>query len=301
MYEALAKQFLTYLLHERRDSPHTARAYVTDVRSVAQAASRAGHTTPQTWTFDFLRIELARSKTPRGTRPAPATLARRISALKSFFHWYRQRHLPPEQVETFQDPTLLLRPPKGRTMLPRAVDVPAALAIVIPTQAHSMRDTTVLMLMYGLGLRLAEVVGLLDRDVDVEAGMIYVVGKAQIARSVPIPSGCLAAFAAYRAVRPASTTFLCGPRGRPLATRTLARIVERAAQLGIGAHLTPHQLRHSFATHLLGDGANLRHIQTLLGHKDLATTQRYASLCIEELCAIYDGAHPRSGAQQKDP
>jgi integrase/recombinase XerC len=328
---ALVERFAAYLEHQRRDSLHTVRAYSGDVRRILSLAQDLGRPDPATWSADFLRVVLARAQTPRGERAAPATVARRISALKTFYHWWLTN--PGAQVESSEvstdhpraladspptqaahtsnhgatrhplqhDPTVSLHPPKGRQSLPRAVEVETALQMVqAPEGPKALRDTAALMLLYGLGLRLAEVVGLKEFDVDLSTHLVYVVGKAQLTRSLPIPSGALPALHAWRKQRPLGPWFLSTPQGRALSQRTLGRIVERAG-LQSGVKVTPHQLRHSYATHLLGDGANLRHIQTLLGHRNLATTQRYTSVCIERLCEVYDKAHPRSGHAPKGP
>jgi integrase/recombinase XerC len=158
------------------------------------------------------------------------------------------------------------------------------------------RDQAALLLMYGLGLRLSEVCGLRDADLDLDRRFARVLGKGSKMRDVPVPAGCVPGLAAYRAVRPQARagTFLVGREGGPLSPRTVGRLVARAALLALGRHVTPHQLRHSFATHLLQEGANLREIQTLLGHAQLTTTQRYTHVAIEALLRVYDAAHPRS-------
>jgi integrase/recombinase XerC len=304
---ALVERFAAYLLHQRRDSVHTVRAYSGDVRRILSLAQELKRPDPSTWSADFLRVVLARAQTPRGERASPATVARRISALKTFYHWWLTHPAPPGAEAALctqgsdalhlpqHDPTVSLHPPKGRQSLPRAVEVETALQMVqAPKGPKAVRDIAALMLFYGLGLRLAEVVGLKEFDVDLSTNLVYVVGKAQLTRSLPIPSGALPALHAWRKHRPPGPWFLSSPQGRALSQRTLGRIVERAG-LQAGVRVTPHQLRHSYATHLLGDGANLRHIQTLLGHRNLATTQRYTSVCIERLCEVYDKAHPRSG------
>jgi integrase/recombinase XerC len=186
--------------------------------------------------------------------------------------------------------------------LPRALDADAMLALVKPptSQATSqsgtaLRDHAAMLLMYGLGLRLSEVAGLRDFDLDLEARTARILGKGNKERILPVPAGCVAALAAYRAQRPpGGPYFLVGRDHGAISTRTLARRVDRAALLALGRHVTPHQLRHSFATHLLAGGANLRQIQTLLGHSSLSTTQRYTKVIPERLFAIYDKAHPRS-------
>jgi integrase/recombinase XerC len=162
--------------------------------------------------------------------------------------------------------------------------------------ANARRDHAALHLLYGLGLRLSEASDLQNADLNLREQTARVRGKGDKERIVPVPSGCIPVLQAYRDVRPANAGefFLVGQRGACLCTRTIARIVRRAALRALGHHASPHQLRHSFATHLLAGGANLREIQTLLGHTSLATTERYTHVTIERLFEVYDKAHPRN-------
>jgi integrase/recombinase XerC len=192
-----------------------------------------------------------------------------------------------------------LIPPKQAKLVPRALDVNGALALVQPppaTQPRERRDHAALLLMYGLGLRRSEVLSLKLSDIDFEARQAMVMGKGRKMRQVPVPKGCIAGLIAWRDVRPgdAQDAFITGPSGAAMAPRTLGRVVARAALRATGRHVTPHQLRHSFATHLLQDGANLRAIQNLLGHAQLLSTQRYTEVAIEHLSKVYLKAHPRS-------
>ncbi len=289
--DSLIDAFDSYLRQERRYSPNTVRGYATDLRAVAAFAKSRGAHSPREWTTDTLRAHLARCTNAEGGRAAASTLARKQSALRSFFQWLR--HDDP----SLGDPTALLVTPKLPKALPRALDPDAVMALLTPRQGpKALRDQTALLLLYGLGLRLAEAAGLQANNVDLEAEQVRVLGKGNKERLVPVPSGCIAVLRAYQNLRPAQAGpyFLVGRGGKGMSTRTLARIVEHAALLGLGQHVTPHQLRHSFATHLLASGANLRHIQALLGHANLSTTQRYTKVTAERLFAAYDSAHPRS-------
>ncbi len=288
-FDPLYDGFIAYLRHERRYSENTVRAYGADLRAMLAFAAGRGEDDPRAFGSDLIRLYLA--SCAREALVRPATLARKRSVLATFFSWLRRRE--PELV----DPVATIKSPKLPRGLPRALDVDAMLAILRPPaggELEALRDHAAMLLMYGLGLRLAEVASLRDEDVDLDEATARVLGKGGKERVVPIPSGCLAALAAYRAARPASKgAFLAGRRGA-ISTRTLARIVARAALCALGRHVTPHQLRHSFATHLLAGGANLRQIQTLLGHASLSTTQRYTKVTAERLFAVYDRAHPRS-------
>jgi integrase/recombinase XerC len=291
---ALLDAFDSYLRHERRFSPNTVRAYVADVVAAMELAESRGKNDPRAWSTDLLRAHLARVTDGAGGRAKATTLARKQSALRAFFAWLRRSE--PDLV----DPTATLRAPKLPKALPRALDADAVLAMVrapAAEGARALRDHAAMLLMYGLGLRLAEVATLRDEDLDLEARTARVLGKGSKERIVPVPEGCGPGLAAYRAQRPAGAGpfFLVGrDPGRPLSTRSLARLVDAAALRALGRHATPHQLRHSFATHLLAGGANLREIQALLGHASLSTTQRYTKVTAERLFAVYDAAHPRS-------
>ncbi len=287
--QAELSSFHDYLVKERRYSPRTARAYLGDLEAVAAFAKERGRPEAARWTSDLLRAHLARCQGEDGGQASAATIARKQSALRAFFRFLRRER--PELA----DPTAMLRTPKLGKALPRALDADAALALMQRRDGPTaLRDRAALILLYGLGLRLAEVAGLLDQDVDLEARTVRVLGKGGKERIVPLPEAALPALAEYRAERPPSATFLLGREQGALSSRTLARIVARAAGAALGRHVTPHQLRHSFATHLLASGANLREIQALLGHQNLSTTQRYTKVTAERLFAVYDTAHPRS-------
>ena len=284
--------FGDYLLHTRRCSPHTARAYLADLRAVHIHAQKQGLSDPTTWHTDVIRQQLAQVVAQHGGRASAATLARKQSAMRTFFHWVKRHtdHALPA------DPTALLQAPKLPHRLPRGLEVDAVMKLLEPPKRVNLtqsRDQAAMLLLYGMGLRASEACGLQDEDVDLAQRRARVVGKGNAMREVIIPAGCVPALAAYRHVRlPQFPSFLSGRNGA-LSVRTLARIVERAALRGLGRHVTPHQLRHSFATHLLSDGANLREIQALLGHRNLTTTQRYTHVSIERLCQVYDASHPR--------
>jgi integrase/recombinase XerC len=240
---------------------------------------------------DVLRSHLARCRTGAGAPLSPSSLARKQSALRTFFAWLRRTG------EVDHDPTERLQPPRLPKALPRALDADATLALLRPpaaTDLRSRRDHAALLLLYGLGLRLAEAASLRADDLDLRERTARVTGKGNKQRVVPVPAGCVAGLTAYAQVRPAGPAFLVGRGGNPLSGRTIARAVRAAALRALGRHVTPHQLRHSFATHLLAGGANLREIQALLGHANLATTQRYTAVTAERLFAVYDDAHPRS-------
>lgn len=291
--DALLDGFSAYLRKERRLSEHTARGYVADVRAAMAFAAERGEPNPRRWSPDLLRAHLGRLGQESGKRPSAPTLARKQSALRAFFKWLGR------EAPLRADPTALLAAPKLPKGLPRALDADDALRLLeapAETSATARRDHAAMILLYGLGLRLSEAATLRDSDLDLEARTARITGKGDKTRIVPVPEGCVPALAAYRQVRPAGAgpAFLAGRGKKGIAGRTIARIVHRAALRALGRHVTPHQLRHSFATHLLAGGANLREIQALLGHASLSTTQRYTDVTVERLFEVYDRAHPRS-------
>jgi site-specific recombinase XerD len=235
---------------------------------------------------------------------ARPTIARKAATLRKFFGWLRRRGV----IES--DPTRDLRTPKGDRRLPKvpkSAEV-ATLLDGIPGSAEegveaavALRDAAVLEVLYGAGLRISELCGLGPADVDARAGLVTVLGKRSKIRRVPLGE---AAIAAIRAYLDAGRTILSGPltppdalflnrRGRRLTPRDARRILERRL-LSDGRAISPHSLRHAYATHLLEGGADLRAVQELLGHADVATTQLYTHLTKDRLRAVYDATHPRA-------
>ncbi|MEL6195799.1 MAG: tyrosine-type recombinase/integrase [Myxococcota bacterium] len=289
--DALLDAFDRYLRHQRRYSVETCRSYLTDLRDFFEFLQQRNHDlNPASWDRDLLRSHLVFVARERSL--AARSLARKQSALRAFFAWYRIDH------SLDHDPTASLSAPKLPKPLPRALDPDAVFALLRPLPEESLRqqrDRVALLMLYAMGLRLAEVVSALDAQVDLDDAQIRVTGKGTKERIVPIPGRAIDAFREYRAARGASVFFLRGrDRESPLSSRTVSRGVERIAKSTLGRHVTPHQLRHSFATHLLVGGANLREIQTLLGHQSLSTTQRYTHVDIKHLFEVYDRAHPRA-------
>jgi len=286
--------FARNLRDERRLSPHTVRSYLGDLRAVVAFATARGQPDPAGWTSDLLRAHLARARGPNGRPLGAATLARKQSSLRAFFAWRRGNRHPAEA-----DPTAALDSPRLPKSLPRALDAESAEQLLTGADgpAGELRTAAVLVLLYGLGLRLAEAAALPRSSVDLEARTVRVTGKGNKTRMLPIPEGVVPLLAEYHHSLPAQrASFLLGRGGGALSARTIARLVRSAAVRTLGRHLTPHQLRHSFATHLLASGANLREIQALLGHASLSTTQRYTQVTAERLFATYDAAHPRAKA-----
>ncbi|HEV7864703.1 MAG TPA: tyrosine recombinase [Acidimicrobiia bacterium] len=281
-------------------SPHTRKAYESDLRQFVAWAERGGAAEPQAVDHLVLRRYLAYLTTRGMARP---TIARKAAALRAFFGWLRRKGI------VSGDPTRNLRTPKGDRRLPRvpkAAEVAALLDTDSPdlegvAAAVALRDDAVLEILYGAGLRVSELCGLGPSDVDQRGGMVTVLGKRSKIRRVPLGE---VAMAAIRAYLDSGRRILSGPtsppdalflnrRGRRLTPRDTRRILERRL-LTDGRAISPHTLRHAYATHLLEGGADLRAVQELLGHADVATTQLYTHLTKDRLRAVYDATHPRA-------
>ena len=283
-------------------SPHTRKAYESDLRQFATWAERGGAPGPGAVDHLVLRRYLAYLTTRGMARP---TIARKAAALRAFFGWLRKRGV------IAADPTRNLRAPKGDRRLPR-VPKSAEVAALLDegpeppaddplAVALAARDAAVLEILYGAGVRISELCGLGPADVDLRGGLVTVLGKRSKIRRVPLGE---AAIAAIRAYLDRGRTFLTGPasppdalflnrRGKRLTPRDARRILERRL-LTDGRAISPHTLRHAYATHLLEGGADLRAVQELLGHADVATTQLYTHLTKDRLRAVYDATHPRA-------
>jgi len=288
------EEFAAHLAQVERASPHTQRAYLSDLRQLAEFLRERG-TALDAATRDDLRAFLA----SRFGNNSAATLSRKQASLRAFYeHRVRMGHLA-------DSPARRLVFPRRRSSLPNVVTVDDCFALLeAPSKrsAAGLRDRCALELLYGAGLRVSELVGL---DLaDLQDGMLRVRGKGGKEREVPIVKKAQAALAAYLARRAelnprrepeGGEALLLNRRGGRITTRSVARHLARYALIaGARRHVHPHALRHSFATHLLDMGADLRGIQELLGHASLSTTQRYTHVSAERLLQQYEDAHPRA-------
>jgi site-specific recombinase XerD len=286
-------------------STHTREAYEGDVRQFVAWAERGGCPSPDRLDHATLRRYLAYLTTRTFAR---RSISRKAASLRAYLR-YLHRH---GVIAT--DPGRALRAPKGEARLPRVPRQAEAVALLEETAAPDgataddpdaaavvWRDLAVLEVLYGAGLRVSECCGLSLDDVNFDRGLVTVLGKRAKARRVPLGEPALAAIRGYaKHGRPALVTELTphdalflNARGRALTTRDARRIVARHP-LPDGQPLHPHVFRHAYATHLLERGADLRAVQELLGHTDLATTQIYTHLTRERLRAVYDATHPRA-------
>jgi integrase/recombinase XerC len=292
--------WLDSLVMERGRAETTRDAYARDLEQFTGYLQRALKRPPAL--ADVAHIDL---KTIRGFMASrrkqgasSRSLARTLSALRTFYRW-----LETERGIANQAITRVLRPKVGHSV-PKPLTVTKA-AAVAEAVTHdepwiAARDTAVLLLLYGSGLRISEALSIALKDVPTaQRDVLRIVGKGGKERAVPVLPVTIDAIADYLRLCPhpldAETPIFRGARGGPLSPRIIQLVMARLRErLGLPETATPHALRHSFATHLLSAGADLRQIQDLLGHASLATTQLYTEVDRDRLLAVYDTAHPRA-------
>lgn len=295
--------FLQALAAEKGYSTHTIRAYGNDLNEFADYAAGAGG--DDTQTSRSMTVDEIDSLTVRGylgmlhRKNEKATIARKLSALRSFF-----RHLVRHRL-TDEDPTATILTPKHTRRMPSYLSVDDMFRLLDRTADDTVlgrRNRALFEALYGSGIRVSELTGLNVFDVDFASGCLRVAGKGGKERIVPVGEKALARIRAYRETLLEKTgidmqtdgpLFLNKNKGR-LSTRSVARILEALVRkCSLAVPISPHGIRHSFATHMLDAGADLRTVQELLGHKSLSTTQKYTHVSIDRLMAAYDRAHPR--------
>lgn len=284
------ESYLQHLAIERRASPHTLSNYRRDLQAWCDYCAAEGLHDPGQLQFAHVQRFLAQEHR-RGL--APKSLQRRLSALRSQFKYLMKQGL------LGSDPSAGLRAPKAPRKLPQVLDVDEAVALVeLPTDGGlGLRDRTLLELLYSSGLRVSELCALRWRDLDLDDSLVTVLGKGGKSRVVPVGSHAVAALRDWRASAPADADapVFPGRGGAPIGTRAVQlRLRQLAQRQGIWKRVYPHLLRHSFASHLLESSGDLRGVQELLGHADIATTQIYTHLDFQRLAAVYDNAHPRA-------
>lgn len=298
--------WVAWLTGERRASPHTVAAYGRDLALFLDFVTEHVGELPSLGTFDQLspadfRAYLARRVERHADR---GSLARGLSVLRGFVRFLHRRGLASTSA------LAALRSPRLRASVPKPLTVDDATAAVDVVGDFATggwqgkRDIAILTLLYGCGLRLSEALGLRRGEAPLSE-MLVVTGKGQKQRLLPVLPAVRAAVADYLAACPHALEtdgpLFVGARGGPLNPRIVQRQMEVVrGHLGLPESATPHALRHSFATHLLGAGGDLRAIQELLGHASLSTTQRYTAVETERLLAIYDAAHPRARLARDD-
>ena len=291
MTDRFIEKFLNYLKAERDASPHTLRSYTKDLEVLRQALGE----TP--WEKTDLLALRRFSAGQRESGLSKVTIARRVATIRSFFRFlHREGHVP-------ANPALGLLRPKQDRHLPSFLSVEETSRLMQAPVGDSFaaaRDRAILETLYSTGLRVSELVGLKVRDVDLIGGTLRTIGKGKKERLVPVGSYSIQAIRGYLKTltpersEPDCPLFQNRRRGR-LTDRSVRRILNRyLTQVSVARRISPHSLRHSFATHLLDRGADLRSVQELLGHSSLTTTQIYTHVTTERLKKVYESAHPRA-------
>ncbi|MGQ0669575.1 MAG: tyrosine recombinase [Actinomycetota bacterium] len=299
----LVEDFVDHMSLERHLSANTVAAYRRDLTQLALFLARQRRTLA-TATYAVLRRFLGQQVT-RGY--ARASIARRVGAIHTFYRWAAARGV----VAT--DPAALLGRPKVSARLPTVLRPAEAASLVTAPElggraaagtldaAITLRDRALMELLYGSGLRVAEASGLTIESLDLDRGRVLVMGKGAKEREVPLSEPSIDAILVYlRDGRPrlapdGSPAVFFNRRKKPMSTRDVRAMVEHYARRTLsGRHVTPHSLRHSYATHLLEGGADIRAVQELLGHANLATTQRYTHVSRSRLYDAYRKSHPRA-------
>ena len=298
-FQSLVLDFLSYLELERGLSRNTLGAYRTDLLQYGEYLSAHNRDALEARPADIADF-LAVLATGEG-RPAcsAATIHRKAACLRSFYKHLRRDELIGD------DPTAALSAPRRAKKLPQVLnyaEVQQLLAAPRGTEPTALRDRALLEVMYACGLRASETIGLDVADVDMREGFLRARGKGSKERMVPLGRQAITAIDAY--MRKGRTKLIgdrhepklfLNFRGGPLTRQGLYKIVQRHARdAGLSGRMSPHTLRHSFATHLLAGGCDLRAVQEMLGHADISTTQMYTHLSGEQLKDVYFRAHPRA-------
>jgi integrase/recombinase XerC len=316
-------RFRRYLASERRLSAHTDQSYARDLAALLKFCDRERIADWSALDSTAVRRFAAHS---HKAGLAPRSIQRRLSAVRSFFNFLlreaaaetargantrtrgssgaaQRRSTRSASRRISSNPAADVRAPKAARRLPRTLDADQmARLLQLPASSDplSARDRALMELLYSSGLRLAELVGLDLASLDLKDAVVQVLGKGRKARIVPVGRLALRALRAWLQERPALArpdehALFVGRNGRRLGARAVqARVALWARRQGLGMHVHPHLFRHSFASHLLESGGELRGVQELLGHADISTTQIYTHLDFQHLARIYDAAHPRA-------
>jgi len=292
-------EFLDFLRYEKRFSAHTVTSYQTDLTQFAaylqaeyelDVPAQATHPLIRGWIVTLMNQELD-----------PRTVNRKVACLRSFYKFLVREH----RIDT--NPMLRIKAPKMAKKLPEFVPEESLNRLLnsfeFEASFSGVRDQLVLETLYGTGIRLSELMGITDNDLDTSARTVRVTGKGNKQRIVPLNPSLVLVLEKYRAARTAEfglaspdTPLLRTDKGEPLYEKLVYRTVKRyLSQISTSAaHQHPHALRHAFATHLLGKGADLNSIKELLGHASLAATQVYTHLSVDRLKSVFEQAHPRA-------
>ena len=287
--------FLDHLRAERQASSHTLSSYEDDLLQFSAYLAEAIGDDADPTMVDPRRLR-SYSVWLNSRGYAPSTVARRLASLRSFFRYQRR-----QGVVTI-DPSGGLRNPKQPKRLPKFLgieEVVGLLDAITTDTAPGVRDRAMFETLYGGGLRVSELVGIELADLDDEQGLILVRGKGRRERLCPVGPMAMTWIGHWRPLRNpklvGESALFLNQRGTRLTTRSVGRLLETYLEAqGLDPSLSPHAFRHSFATHLLDGGADLRSVQELLGHRSLTTTQIYTHVTRERISSVYNDAHPRA-------
>lgn len=289
-----------YLLKERNASPHTSKNYLADLRHFFHYIFTQEPAVPRqgTQVLKLMNQEVIRAYV--GTlleKHHPASVARKLASLRSFFNfWIRQGEMD-------QNPAKEVATPKIPRRVPRFLSVDETFQLLAMPKGDgflSLRDKSVMELIYAAGLRVSELVGLDLDHVSLAEQKVRVYGKGRKERIVPVGAKAIAAVKEYvahreKVVKGGEKALFVNRRGGRLTARSVERMMGKYLREGsFNKRITPHVLRHTFATHLLNQGADLRGIQELLGHASLSTTQKYTHVSVDQLMQVYDKTHPKA-------
>lgn len=300
------ENFGNYMEIERGLSPHTRINYLADVRQFKLFLDTNNISIKKNDTSDEINIDYIVIRAYLGAlyreKLKKVTVARKVTALRTFFDYLQRKG------KIKANPAKMVQAPKIEKYIPVFLSVDEMFSLLdaesIPT-AIGLRDKAIIELFYSSGIRLSELVGLNMGDIDFHQGLIKVRGKGKKERIVPVGVKALTAITAYIEKRyeiskrnvdnDSEGPIFLSTRGSRLTTRSVARILDKLVMLsGLGRKISPHTLRHTFATHMMESGADLRAIQEFLGHESLSTTQKYTSVTVGRLLEIYDKAHPKA-------
>jgi integrase/recombinase XerC len=292
------KTYKNYLVSERNYSEHTVRAYITDLIQFMNFLKK-NNLPADKKNKDITRIEEIDIREFIGrlyNKNSKASISRKLTSIRNFIEFLIR------EGKIVKNSAKLVPIPKGEKRTPAFLTVDEVFLLIEKpddNQVLGLRDRAILELLYSSGLRVSELNGIKIGDTDLTSSFVKVLGKGGVERIVPIGSKAIDAINYFLEKRdeltPKVDYLFVNSRGGRLSVRSIARIVKKYANLsGIPKNVSPHVLRHTFATHLLGSGADLRAIQEMLGHKSLSTTQRYTHASIEKIMEIYDKTHPRA-------
>ncbi|MGB2247134.1 MAG: tyrosine recombinase XerC [Alcanivorax sediminis] len=295
----MINSFLKHLESERRLSPHTVSNYQRDLKEAARVLRQ------QDWAgvtvHDIRSLVATLHRQGKGGK----TIARQLSTLRTFYRYLMREGIAKD------NPVMDVRAPKSGKRLPKALDADQVSQLldagIDKSDPLSLRDQAIMELFYACGLRLAELLSLDIDSIDMSAAQLLVTGKGNKTRQLPMGKPAVTALKRWLKARTlfvkdsAEKAVFLSKNGKRLSPSSVQQRLKRhALERGLDDHLHPHKLRHSFATHLLESSGDLRAVQELLGHADLATTQVYTHLDFQHLAQVYDGAHPRAQRRSED-